>query len=105
GASGEGWRLEKLDGIGKFLTSAPGVKKPRPIKGLVSDDRTFAEQVAHWAPRVRSLDERSAAAFKRGFDAYLAEVAEKGGPVAPTGGGPGGGMPDPIDVAEDHHHG
>jgi hypothetical protein len=108
GASGEGWRLERLDGIGKFLISAAGAKKPRPIKGLVSDDRTVADQVAYWAPRVSGMDERSTEAFQRGFDAYLAELAEKtekGGPPVPTGGGPGGGMPDPIDVAEDHHHG
>lgn len=105
GASGDGWRLEKLDGIGKFLISAAGFKKPRPIKGLVSNDRTVADRVAHWAPRISGMDERSAAAFQRGFDAYLAEIAEKGGPSAPVGGGPGGGMPDPIEAAQDFHTG
>lgn len=100
GAAGRGWRLEELDGIGKFLASSPTLTKPRAYKGLFADDAVVAKQVAKWAGRVPVMDERSAEAFQRGVDAYYAEREAGTAPDGPKGGGHR--VPDVFDTVADY---
>ena len=99
GAAGRGWKLEILDGIGKFLAASPTLNKPRVYKGLFADDLTVAKQVAKWAGRVPDLDERSAEAFQRGIDAYYSGASSDTSPDGPRGGGHR--VPDVFDVVDD----
>jgi hypothetical protein len=105
-ASTDGWRLERLDGVGKFLMSSLNHRRPRVYKALWTPRDVAVELVDKYADQVQQLDTLSAEAFEAGmaaFDEAMAAGLDPFEAFEPPPGGGGG--RDAIDEADDFHNG
>jgi hypothetical protein len=106
GAAGAGWRLQDLDGKGKFFLQSLECPRPRKRKALWVPREEAVELIERYASRRQELDAMSAEAFEAGMAAFDEALAAGEDPFAsldptPGGGGPGRGKQDAIDVAQD----
>jgi hypothetical protein len=102
GAVGQGWRLNRLDAVGKLMIQSREHDRPRVGRGYWYTDEEIARYVAEYRSQVEDLDEGSAAAYWEGYNnAEQATDADGGGDDGPRGGRP----VDPVDVAQAYHRG
>jgi hypothetical protein len=106
-AEREGYRVDGLDGVGKFLKKSLDYSRPYAHKALWVPRDAAVDRVARYADDIQDLDAMSAEAFQAGMAAFDEALADGNDPMEafdpPPGGG--GGRRDAITEANDFHNG
>jgi len=93
-AEKDGFRVDQLDGVGKFLVKSLTYPRPYHRKPPFVDVETAADYVARYEGRVERLDSMAAEDFEAGMNAFDEAIAAGQDPLEmfdppPSGGGGG----------------